>query len=212
MHKKCGDIFRGIGVGKSSLIRTLAKDFRGIRFRGFVEPVRLWKSVEGINLLDKMYAENPEECKWLARFQSRVIHDLIRQDMLIRERMTHGSVCVQERDVESVIKVFLPTNEKRFEAIDYRILMDWAKLGRDLNTGVNEKRYIYLDCDASVAYERVKKRGREEEKDMDFEKFSAIHERMSVLKEGAHTVLNTTLLSKVQVAQMVKAIICADSE
>lgn len=160
----------------------------------------------GVDLLKNMYEEDKGESKWLGRFQSRVIQDIMRQDEEIRD-LLGVAVCVQERDLESVMKVFLPINEARFEPLDYKMLMDWAKLGRDLNGERNKKKTIYLECDSMTAYGRMQRRAREGEKGMSFEDFRRVNEEMGALKEEAEFVLDTTELNEKDIFEFVRRII-----
>lgn len=152
-----------------------------------------------------MYGENRGESTWLRRFQSKVIQDLLDQDMVIRKQI-RSSICVQERDLESVIEVFLPLHKERFHPIDYALLMERAQFGRELNKGENHKKTIYLDCSSSTGYERMQQRGREGE-EMTFEEYHALHERMSVLKTNAEVVLDTEKLSEKDVFDFVLKIV-----
>lgn len=176
-----------------------------------MEPVNSWKNVAGNNLLKRMYCEQDAKkgSVWLTRFQMRVIQDLMKQDEEIRS-LLGVALCVQERDVDSVIKVFLPFNEEIFHPVDYKLLMDWAKLGRDLNVGKNKKRSIYLECEPKIAYERMTKRARPEEKQMTFEAFEKLHAKMQLLKESADFVLDTSCLTEDQVFKTVHKLITSN--
>lgn len=181
----------------------------GLMFRVYPEPIDSWTNFMGENLLKRMYEEPKEESSWLGRMQLKVIHDLMRQDEEIRN-VVGASLCVQERDLEAVGQVFLPLNRERFHPIDYRLLMDMAKFGRDMNTGENMKKSIYLDCDSRVAYERMQQRAREEERNMTFEEYQAMDERMGVLKETADIIIDVTHMTEKDVLDFVKRILTTD--
>ena len=179
---------------------------RGTLFRGYLEPVHRWAHYNGHNLLEEMYNESGTESPWLRRFQTKVILDLVRQDEEIRS-LLGIAICVQERDLESVINVFLPLNKARLPPVDYQLLLDSAKFGRNLNAGRNRKKSIYLHCDSKKGYERMKSRGRKEESNMTFQEFERINEKMCLLQENADVVVDTTNMSKKDVFDFVHRVI-----
>ena len=109
----------------------------------------------------------------------KVIMDIMRQEEMVKQLLPN-TLCIQERDLESVKKVFVPNSESRFEAVDFLLIKDLLESSFCKTSSESSKISIFLDADVHTCFDRVKKRGRESERNLDFALFRQIHDRMQV--------------------------------
>lgn len=202
-----------IGVGKSTAMNTiknmaceswLPKDKVKIE----KEPVEEWENYMGsFNLIKKMYEDKGVYAsRWTRAFQLKVVTDLLRQDMRIRSLLPNHLV-IQERDLRSVEKVFLPQHRDTYGLVDYELLMDLAKTGIMLNEP-NQKFHIYLFAEMKTCYKRVTQRGREAEERLDFDTYKELCMQMDCyLRPDADVVIDTTLMTPEEVAKQIESIL-----
>ena len=193
-----------IGVGKSTTIRCLQKIWKNTHpskpIRIFLENTQEWENYHGINLLKESYDSQTSKTPWIMRFQMKVIMDIMRQEEMVKQLLPN-TLCIQERDLESVKKVFVPNSESRFEAVDFLLIKDLLESSFCKTSSESSKISIFLDADVHTCFDRVKKRSRESERNLDFALFRQIHDRMQVLKESSDYILDTRSKSADQVAE-----------
>lgn len=195
-----------IAVGKTTTLEKLRTTTRSWLPPNdlliFKEDVSKWEDYHGHNLLKNMYENAPfNKTSWAWRLQLKVIQDILKQDFDIRELLP-AYLCIQERDLESVKKVFLRTQDHNFEPIDLQLLKDLTNIGLEYNIGFNEKQRIFLYADSTTCFNRLQSRGREAEMGISSHDFSQICSAMDVLRADAHFALNTTVLTDFQVADL----------
>lgn len=166
----------------------------------YEENVKGWEMYNGVNLLKNMYEIGSEES--LHRFQLKVITDILTQDAEIR-KWDKGHFSLQERDLESILYVFLPFNQSKMNNTEYSLLTDLVLYGRGLNEKRFKKKNIFLYCDIEVAYERMRQRGREAELGMTLEGFEENCAKMDVLRAQADVSLDCTLLTEEEVGEWI---------
>ena len=191
-----------IGTGKTTAIREIQRLLSPkIEVLIFEENVEEWKDYYGYNLLQKMYEANVGgKDKWIARFQRKAIDDIIYQDRKI-ERLYRNALCIQERDLESILKVFLPHNQNKFDEVDYFLNIDACKNGLEMSKGI--KKSIFLDISKEEAYNRMMQRARTEESSLNFESFRDMCAEMDVLKRTSDHIVNVSGLNQTETARRI---------
>lgn len=157
-----------IGAGKSTFMKHLENHF-GEDISFLTEPTQEWREIDGINLLQRSY-QKPS--KWLFAFQVAALTGLSEN----HQRMMYMPK-VMERCLTSADNTFLPLIER------HRLLTPMhSTLLRDLSAALNRavKRapdfHVYLRCEPTVAYNRIKKRNRIEEKTVSMEHLQTLHD------------------------------------
>jgi deoxyadenosine/deoxycytidine kinase len=143
-----------IGCGKTTFLKELENFFKSknvVTVEIVTEPVEKWQSEDG-NLLKKYY-ENPK--KYAYQFQKCVLKSLseircVGEQHIISERSLHSSLfCFSKVLVE----------REMISTIEYQQLYEEYE---DFLNSVNF--IVYLKCDPVEAFQRMQKRGRDEEK------------------------------------------------
>lgn len=163
----------------------------------YEENVSEWENYHGTNLLHNMY--NEKESKWYYLFQLKVITDILSQDSKMRKKIDK-KLCIQERDLKSVLHVFLPNASGKMSRVEYMLLHDLATFGDSLNA---KKKSIFLECDFAVGYERMKKRGRPAEASLTFAEYRELCVKMDAVKPFCTHVIDCTFLSSEETARKV---------
>jgi len=157
-----------IGVGKTTFVNIIKN--RILNSEIVKEPVELWKSItneKDENILQIFYNDTK---RWGYTFQNLAC---ITRMMCIEDHIknTTCKYLFLDRSLNTDKYIF----EKMLYAsgdiseIEHKLYNLWydfyLKYVRELKNNL----IIYLKCDTNVAYERIKKRGRSEEKDIPFE-------------------------------------------
>jgi deoxynucleoside kinase len=143
-----------IGSGKT----TFLKRFKNVST--LPEPVEKWR--EGYNLLDLFY-KDPK--RWAYTFQSKILLTLL-------ENHDVSGPKIMERSVFSGMYCFAKylLESGHLHPAEYSLLSDWF-----LRNPVDVKTFIYLRTTPEVAFNRIQKRGRPEEKNISMDYIKAIH-------------------------------------
>jgi deoxyadenosine/deoxycytidine kinase len=162
-----------IGVGKSTFTRILKETFQKSTIVS--EPVDMWlniKNDKGENILGLFYKDTN---RWAYTFQNLAY---ITRMMKIEDaiRSSDGIVFL-DRSLGTDRNVFekMLHDDKILDEVEHSMYNLWYDFyTKYVNNNFNEI-YIYLKCDPKTAYERIKKRGREEEKNISFEYLEKLH-------------------------------------
>jgi len=173
MNKLIVAIEGNIGVGKSTFTQILKETFENSTIVS--EPVDIWlniKNKEGENILGLFYKDIN---RWAYTFQNLAY---ITRMMKIEDaiRSSKGIVFL-DRSLGTDRNVFekMLHDDKILDEIEHNMYNLWYDFyTKYVNSNYNQL-YIYLKCDPKTAYERIKKRGREEEKNISFEYLEKLH-------------------------------------
>jgi len=179
MKKFIISIEGNIGVGKSSLLDKLRKDY--INSADFiVEPVEEWLSItndEGKNILDVFYNDKK---RWSYTFQN--IAYITRMQKIIDVLLnSEKQFIIMDRSLDADLNTFANLLHKDgcLDDIEWNAYNKWNNFFQEQYGNIFTHIYVYLKCDPNVSKERILKRGREAEKniDMDYlEKISKCHD------------------------------------
>jgi len=141
-----------IGAGKSYLIRALHSKLRdlGCDVVMQLERINKWRNYNGVNMLKSFY-DNKDY--WAFRFQIVALLDSIKNEM---KATTVDGVILAERSTLSVLEIFSPINCTDLEIC---ILKDIATHLPASKPDI----VIYIRTEPDICYQRLKKRGRQEE-------------------------------------------------
>jgi deoxynucleoside kinase len=173
-----------IGAGKSTLIEYF-NSFSGIET--YREPIEWWRNVNGNNLLELMYSNIHQ---WLKVFQTYV--QLTRLKVQT-SKPTRPDTTVQifERSVQNNRFCFVELAHKSgfLSDPDYAVLDQWYQwIHNNINISLDligewwwiriEFYYVvvYLRSSPDVVYERIKARGRPEEKGISLDYLKDLHQ------------------------------------
>jgi deoxyadenosine/deoxycytidine kinase len=157
-----------IGSGKSTFLKNIKIAFDGnSRVQFLQEPVDIWKStkdVDGSNILEHFYSDMERFCY---TFQSFAFISRIKQLDMIDQNADYVFI---ERSVHCDRNVFASAchDSNMMKDIEWQIYNTWFEWMEQKYIHIfNSARYIYLQCSAATAYERIGTRGRPEETGID---------------------------------------------
>jgi deoxyadenosine/deoxycytidine kinase len=154
-----------IAAGKSTFLNFFKEDDD---FEILAEPMTLWKNLDGINLFEKYYAE-PE--KYFNVFQSYVFLTQYQQHKYLDK---NKPIHLFERSIYSARNCFLALGKNYLTNEEHAVLYEWYKeLVKEINDKVDL--IIYIRATPCVSYERMKQRGRKEEKNVTLSTISQLH-------------------------------------
>lgn len=175
--KKIIAIEGNIGVGKTTLIEYL-KQFDKLNYKSiFVpEPIDTWINLrddDNNNILGKFYEDKK---RWGYSFQNLIYYTrmIITIDAL---KQTDKSVIFLDRSLGTDKNVFekMLYDDKYIGKIENNLYDLWDYFYEKYITQTSKKNIIYLRCDPQVAYERIQKRGRDEEMSIDIKYLEKLH-------------------------------------
>lgn len=163
-----------IGVGKSTFVDIIKKYISNSEIVS--EPVEMWKQMQdsdGTNILQKFYQDIP---RWAYSFQN----------LACITRMTKIEDTIQKSNAEFIfLDRSLGTDKNVFEKmlydsgkiseIEHQMYNLWCDFYYKYVRPEFENIIIYLRCQPEIALERIKKRGRIEEKDITIEYLTDLH-------------------------------------
>ena len=163
----------GISAGKSTFVALLEKHFPDCSV--VFEPLDTWKSIkddEGKNILDRFYKDMP---KYAYAFQSTAFLSRV---VKMREALDSPTkiVCI-ERSPYSDRNIFAKNckNNGTMTDIEHRLYLEWFGWMEKF-FDIPQKHFIYLRCDPTIAYKRIKERARPEEEGVTQEYLTTLHE------------------------------------
>ena len=147
-----------IGTGKSTLLATLKEKYAADPTIHFMaEPVDVWDTIvdgKGVTILEKYYADQK---KYAFSFQMMAY---ISRIAAIRAALKKKyRIIILERSVYTDSAVFAKMlfHDQKIEDIEYMIYMKWVD---EFISDLPPIKFIYVQADPEVSYERVLKRGR----------------------------------------------------
>ena len=147
-----------IGTGKSTLLETLRGKYAADPSIHFMaEPVDVWDTIvdgQGVTILEKYYADQK---KYAFSFQMMAY---ISRIAAIRAALKKNyRIIILERSVYTDSAVFAKMlfHDQKIEDIEYMIYMKWVD---EFISDLPPIKFIYVQANPEVSYERVLKRGR----------------------------------------------------
>jgi len=174
-----------IGVGKSTFTNLLQQKINNSLL--VPEPVDLWLSIKGkvdektdkeINILQLFYNDID---RWSYTFQNMAY---ITRSMLIEDTIkstlqnNNYKYIFLDRSLGTDKNVFekMLYDDKKINEIEHQCYNLWYNFyDKYVRSGVKNKT-IYLRCDPLISFARIKKRGRDEEKNITLEYLQKLHE------------------------------------
>lgn len=156
-----------IAAGKSTILNII-KELGNTNISTLQEPLKKWKDVHDINLLQLMYQE---PAKWTTAFQSFALLSMA------QNHMSPGKIKFIERCIYSSKYVFMEANKANgnIDNINWSILNNWFNFVTT-NMKINMDAIIYIKTSPHIAYQRMKKRNRPEESEVSEEHIRNIHQ------------------------------------
>jgi len=159
-----------IGAGKSTLIKYFS-NFKEIET--YPEPIEWWRNVHGHNLLDLLYTDIN---KWYNTFQMYVQLTRLKVQTT-KQSSPMTTVQMFERSVQNNRYCFVEQayNNSLLHDANYAIIDQWYRWIRE-NVDINLDLIVYLRSTPEIVYERMKVRGRPEEKGITLEYLTQLHD------------------------------------
>jgi len=173
-----------IGTGKSTFLDIMSS-WPGVEV--FLEQVDLWRNVDGVNLYDK-YRDDPH--RWSTTFQTYVFKT--RTTQILEARKSKSPIVIIERSLFSERYCFIEMlkdagalSQGEFSVLDryFSLLMKniWSTISVD--------RIVYIKSDPEMLLNRIRMRGRKEEKHLTTKYLKTLHEKHNEwLEKGKHPI------------------------
>lgn len=175
MSKCVISIEGNIGVGKSTFTNILEKYFTD--FIVISEPVDLWLNIKSPtnpdeNILGLFYKDIP---RWGYTFQNMAY--ITRMIKIQNGIKSEKNLVFLDRSLGTDKNIFekMLYDDGLITNIEHQIYELWCNFYTEYINNNNVIKYIYLRCSPETAYERIKKRGREEEKNITLDYLKKIH-------------------------------------
>lgn len=198
-----------IGVGKTTFLDTLKQcDELKNSMEFIAEPVNIWlatKDSNGDNVLDKFYKELSDKQNasdyesvdhgWTYKFQT---FTYITKMTNIVNALYHSDkkYIFLDRSIGTDKYVFekMLYDDKMLSLLEHNMYLTWSNFYDKYIAKTNKKHIIYLYCDPEIAYNRIQKRGRLEEKNITIEYLRKLHQyhedwMKEELKNGSHVMI-----------------------
>lgn len=172
MSKKIIAIEGNIGVGKSTFTNILKENFNNSLIVS--EPVDMWinmKDDKGDNILGLFYKDIK---RWAYSFQNLAY---VTRMIKISEAINSDKELIfLDRSLGTDKNVFekMLYDDKVLSELEHKMYELWCNFYQK-NIHSSEEYIIYLKCDPNTSFERIKKRGREEEKNITLEYLEKLH-------------------------------------
>lgn len=176
-----------IGAGKTTFLRLIAQHLPDIKT--IFEPVHNWQDTHcGQSLLANFY-ENPQ--RWAYTFELLTL--ICRVQDHLKEQQDTLTVKIIERSIYSGYYCFAHNSYAQgfMNDIEWYLYEKWFSF-LIMNKCAAPQGFIYLRVSPEIAYERIKKRNRSEEKTLSFDYLKQIHKRHEMFltkKDGILTQL-----------------------
>lgn len=162
-----------IGVGKSTFTNILKNIF--VESIIVEEPVDMWLNTmtqSKENILGLFYKDIP---RWGYTFQNLAY---VTRMMKIQDAIkTNKKIIFLDRSLGTDKNVFekMLYDDKLISDIENNMYNLWCDFYKNYVNDMSSWKYIYLRCSPNTSYERIKKRGREEEKNITLEYLEKLH-------------------------------------
>ncbi len=163
-----------IGVGKSTFTQILKKNFDKSTIVS--EPVDMWLNIKNNNddnILGMFYKDTK---RWAYTFQNLAY---ITRMMKIEDAIRNSDgIIFLDRSLGTDRNVFekMLYDDKLLNEIEHQMYNLWYDFYHKYVNANTNQIYIYLRCNPEIAYDRIAKRGREEEKNITLEYLNKLHE------------------------------------
>lgn len=177
-NKKVIAIEGNIGVGKTTLIEYLKQYDKLNKKSIFVsEPVDEWinlKDDDDKNILGKFYEDKK---RWGYSFQNLIYYTrmIVTIDAM---KQTNKPIIFLDRSLGTDKNVFekMLSDDKYIGKLENDLYDLWNNFYEKYITRSSKKNIIYLRCEPQIAHERIRKRGRKEEIDIDIKYLEKLHQ------------------------------------
>lgn len=153
-----------IGCGKTTFLNYL-KNYND-KFCILPEPIDKWRNCNGTNLLNLLYTKH--DC-WAFPFQNYVMLTMMKH----HKHLTTKPIKVLERSIHSARYCFVEILKKQLHPGMYSILDEYYNY---FKADANVDLIIYMCTSPNIAYERIIKRSRDEEKNITIEYLQELHD------------------------------------
>lgn len=174
MSKKIISIEGNIGVGKSTFVSILKNTIDNSEV--VYEPVEMWKNLKdsnGENILQKFYKDID---RWAYSFQNLAC---ITRMMKIEEKVksSDAKYLFLDRSLGTDKHVFekMLYDSNKISEIEHKMYNLWCDFYHKYIRPEFNNFIIYLRCRPETAFNRIHKRGREEEKNISIEYLNDLH-------------------------------------
>lgn len=177
-----------IGAGKSTFLHKIRDS---LACSLLWEPCHEWQDIEGLNLLDEFYKDIK---RWAYSFQLYAFLTRIEAiEKKLKDKTSSEAFFIAERSIFADRYVFAQVcyeigNMKQLEWNMYRKWFDWTLSRKEKK--LFPAGLIYLKVDPEISYQRIKFRGRSEEKDIPFDYLNLLndcHNRWLIEKKELHS-------------------------
>lgn len=175
-----------IGAGKTTFLRLIAQHLPDIKT--IFEPVHNWQDTQsGQSLLANFY-QNPQ--RWAYTFELFTL--ICRVQDHLKEQQDTKAVKVIERSIYSGYYCFAHNSYAQgfMNDIEWYLYEKWFSF-LIMNKCVSPQGFIYLRVSPEIAYERIKKRNRSEEKKLSFDYLKQIHKRHEMFLMKKESILTS---------------------
>lgn len=160
-----------IGSGKTTVIDAYMNALSSRPdYLKLTEPVDDWKSINGTNLLERLYNDAP---RWASTFQSYAMLTMARQHQY---SSLNKRIKLMERSIFSTRYCFIQNfyDNKTISRVEYDILDAWFRfVSESIKNDIDY--IIYLRVSPPTCYNRVIERGRPEERNISLQYLVDLH-------------------------------------
>ena len=164
-----------IGSGKSTIIQRLKES--GQKYIFLPEPVDEWnliRDITGQTILEKFYKNKKD---YSFSFQMMAYITRLSQLKKCIETAPEDSIIITERCLYTDRYVFAKMlyDDNLITDIEHNMYNVWCNFYQKYVNNMTSWKYIYLRCNPLTSFERIKERGREEEKNITLEYLEKLH-------------------------------------
>ena len=165
-----------IAVGKTTFLHKFEQKLKDPDADFLEEPVKKWSSIKNEKnegLLEVFYKDME---RWSYTFQNAAYITRM-QDILKKILRSNKTYIFTDRSLQCDKNVFAKMlyDNKKINVLEWNTYNAWNNLFDDMFYG-GKYNIIYLRCDPKIAYDRMKTRGRDAEKEIPLEYFKSLHE------------------------------------
>ena len=163
-----------IGVGKSTFTNLLKENITNSELVS--EPVDMWlhvKNTDGKNILQTFYDDIP---RWAYTFQNiAYVTRMMKIERAIRNSTSDYVFLDRSIDTDRYVFEKMLWEEGQLQKIEHEAYELWCHFYQEFVRTESDKKIIYLKCSPEVCLDRIKIRGREEEKNITMEYLNKLH-------------------------------------
>ncbi len=163
-----------IGVGKSTFTNLLKENIANSELVS--EPVDMWlhvKNSDGKNILQTFYDDIP---RWAYTFQNiAYVTRMMKIERAIRNSTSDYVFLDRSIDTDRYVFEKMLWEEGQLQKIEHEAYDLWCQFYQEFVRTESDKKIIYLRCSPEVCLDRIKIRGREEEKNITMEYLNKLH-------------------------------------